>query len=145
MAGKPSVIVTTELNSLLDGTTPAWLLSRLAGRIHVTADVARRWVHVHGADVRLVVMDDGQPVGGGHRTNVPPGWLHDAIIARDLHDTAPTTTTPALLCDVEHTVPWNPADPAAGGATDVDKPASPAGSSSRRPCARPAPTGGRAP
>jgi len=99
-ARRPSAIVTTDLDALLDGTTPVWLLNRLAGRMYVTADVARRWVEVHGADVRLVVVDDGQPVGVGDRRQVPPGWLRDAVIARDLHDTDVCLTQ-------RHSLAWN--------------------------------------
>ncbi|MBY5163906.1 HNH endonuclease signature motif containing protein [Salsipaludibacter albus] len=102
----PSVTLTCHVDSLIDGTTPAWVLTKLAGRMKVTSDVARRWV-ADGAATRLVAVDDvGQVVGVGHRTKVPPGWLRDAVIARDLHDTAPASTTAARLCDVDHVVPW---------------------------------------
>ncbi|MBY5164483.1 HNH endonuclease signature motif containing protein [Salsipaludibacter albus] len=110
----PSVTLTCHVDTLVDGTAPAWVLTKLAGRMKVTSDVARRWV-ADGAATRLVAMDDvGQVVGVGHRTKVPPGWLRDAVIARDLHDTAPASTTAARLCDVDHVVPWP------DGPTDVD-------------------------
>ncbi|MBY5163197.1 HNH endonuclease signature motif containing protein [Salsipaludibacter albus] len=110
----PSVTLTCHVDTLIDGTTPAWVLTKLAGRMKVTSDVARRWV-ADGAATRLVAVDDvGQVVGVGHRTKVPPGWLRDAVIARDLHDTAPASTTAARLCDVDHVVPWPE------GPTDVD-------------------------
>ncbi|MBY5161735.1 HNH endonuclease signature motif containing protein [Salsipaludibacter albus] len=110
----PSVTLTCHVDTLIDGSTPAWVLTKLAGRMKVTSDVARRWV-ADGAATRLVAVDDvGQVVGVGHRTRVPPGWLRDAVIARDLHDTAPASTTAARLCDVDHVVPWPQ------GRTDVD-------------------------
>ena len=114
------MLLTCHVDTLLDGTVPALQLSRLTGRMRVTSDIARRWIDTHAADIRLTTVDDvGQVVGVGHRQRFAPGWLRDAIMVRDLHDTAPTSTTPARLCDVEHTVPWDPIQPERGGRTDV--------------------------
>lgn len=83
----------------------------------MTSDVARRWLDVAGADARLVVLDDvGEVVGVGRRQRFArAGWLRDAIVARDLHDTAPGSTTPGVHCDVDHVTDWH-----LGGRTDVD-------------------------
>lgn len=115
--GRPSVLLTCHVDTLLDGSSPAWLLSPLAGRMKVNSDVARRWLDAGGADARLVVFDDvGEVVGVGRRQRFArAGWLRDAIIARDLHDTAPGSTTPAAHCDVDHVTDWHD-----GGRTDVD-------------------------
>lgn len=113
---RPSVLLTCHIDTLLDGTVPAWLLSPMAGRMKVTSAVARRWVDAAGADARLVVLDDvGEVVGVGRRRRFARGWLRDAIVARDVHDTAPGSTTSAVLCDVDHVVGWD-----SGGRTDVD-------------------------
>ncbi|HKJ56427.1 MAG TPA: HNH endonuclease signature motif containing protein, partial [Nitriliruptoraceae bacterium] len=113
---RPSVLVTCHLDSLLDGSTPAWVLSGLAGRMKADAATVRAWANAQGADVRLIAMDDvGQVVGVGRRARFATGWLRDAIIARDLHDTAPASTTPATVCDIDHVRDWHK-----GGRTDVD-------------------------
>ncbi len=115
-SGRPSLLVTCSLDTLLDGTVPGWILTGLAGRIQATSDTIHRWVDAHGADCRLVVLDDvGEVVGVGRRQRFADGWLRDAIIARDLHDTAPCSTTPAMHCHVDHVTDWE-----AGGRTDVD-------------------------
>ncbi len=64
--GRASVLLTCRVDTLLDpdSTTPAWVLSTLTGRMRVTSEVARRWVDTHGADTRVVVLDDGDVVGG---------------------------------------------------------------------------------
>ncbi len=106
-SGRPSVLVTCDLDTLLGDTTPGWVLSGLAGRMKATGTTIRRWVDTHGADGRLIVFDDvGQVVGVGRRNRFAPGWLRDAIIARDLHDTAPCSTTPAVHCHVDHVTGW---------------------------------------
>lgn len=113
---RPSVSLTCHVDTLLDGTSPAWLLSPLAGRMRVTSAVARRWLDAGGADARLVVVDDvGEVVGVGRRQRFARGWLRDAVIARDLHDTAPCSTTSGVVADVDHVTDWD-----AGGTTDVD-------------------------
>lgn len=111
-SSRPAVLLTCQLDGLLDGTTPAWVLNRLGGRISVTSDVARRWLDAAGADARLLLYDDcGEVVGYGRRRRHADGWLRDAIIARDLHDTAPGSMTPAVVCDVDHVRDWSAEGP----------------------------------
>jgi len=118
--GRVKVSATCNLATLLDGTTPAWVLNRLGGRIQVTSTTARRWIEAFGADTNLFLFDDvGEVIGHGHTQRWARGTLRDAIIARDLHDTAPCSTTPAALCDVDHIAPWDPSHPAGGGPTDA--------------------------
>jgi len=106
-SGRPSLRVTCQLDTLLDGMVPGWVLSGMAGRIRVTSDTVRRWVDVHGADCRLVVLDDvGEIVGVGRKARFAPDWLREAVMARDLHDTAPCSTTPAMHCHVDHVKDW---------------------------------------
>ncbi len=115
-SGRPSLLVTCDLDTLVGGNTPGWVLSGLAGRMKATSSTIRRWVDTHGGDCRLIVMDDvGQVVGVRRRSRFARGWLRDAIIARDLHDTAPCSTTPAMHCHVDHVTDWD-----ADGRTDVD-------------------------
>lgn len=108
------MVLTAPLDSLLDGSVPARVVSRLTARMQVTAAAARRIADAGHADVRLVVMDSGRPVGVGRAMSVPPGWLRDAIVATHPTDTAPCSNTPAVLCDMEHAVPFDD-----GGQTDV--------------------------
>ncbi|MBY5161140.1 HNH endonuclease signature motif containing protein [Salsipaludibacter albus] len=113
--GRPAVSLTCSVEALLDGSAPAWVLNRLGGRIQVTSATARKWLDVAGADARVFLFDDcGEVVGYGRRRRHVDGWLRDAIIARDLHDTAPGSTTPGPLCEVDHVQGW-----ASGGATDA--------------------------
>ena len=51
--------------------------------------------------------------GGPGAHYQPPGWLRDAVIARDLVDTAPGSTVPARYCDLDHRQAFD-----AGGPTD---------------------------
>ena len=71
----------------------------------------------YGADLRLVLLDDGHVVGVGRRQYRPPGWLRDATLA--LHDvcTEPGCLAAARNCDTDHATPYS--DPA--GRTDVDQ------------------------
>ncbi len=113
-SGRPSVLLTCDVSTLLDGTTPAHLLTRLGGRITVTAATTRRFVR-HGVDVRTVVLDEcGEAVGYGRRRRHADGWLRDVIVARDLHDTFPCSTTAGVVCDVDHVRAWE-----ADGPTDA--------------------------
>ncbi len=122
---RPQLIVRAELSALLDRSqTPASLLTTLlGGQTILTAAAARTLIDTRGADLRTIILNDtGEVVGVGRRTRVPPGWLRDAILA--LHDTctAPTCTTPALLCDLDHATPWHPARPGdPQGRTDIDQ------------------------
>jgi hypothetical protein len=113
----PTLLVRAELSSLLgrDGL-PAQLLTHLAGGVmHVDVATARRLADDHGADLRLVVLDDGKVVGVGRKVYRPPGWLAEATLA--LHDTCtePGCQVAARVCDADHAVPF-----AGGGRTDVD-------------------------
>lgn len=93
-----NVLVTCDVSTLVDGTTPGWVLNRLGGRIRVTAETAGLWVDAHGADTNAFVFDRaGEVVGHGHRQRHATGWLRDAIIARDLHDPFPSSTTPRVV------------------------------------------------
>jgi hypothetical protein len=109
------LLLRAELDTLLGHThLPAQLLTTLSGgAMHLEATAARRLADT-GADVRLIVTDQGRVVGVGRQTRVPPGWLRDATLA--LHDTctAPGCDRAALSAQVDHAVPWE-----AGGHTDI--------------------------
>ncbi len=113
----PTLLLRAELDALLGRSgPPAQLLTTLAGGVmHCDTATARRLVDEHGADLRLVVLDDGAVVGVGRRTRQPPGWLTDAALA--LHDTCTepgACPTAARVCDLDHARPT-----AAAGPTDV--------------------------
>jgi hypothetical protein len=110
---RPLLLATIDLEALLDRTrTPGWLLHTLAGgRMKITASALQRLVDARGADLRTVVLDDvGQIVGVGRRSHVPPGWLREAIWARDTVVADPDRTCPVRRADLDHVDPW-PAGP----------------------------------
>ncbi|HSK23631.1 MAG TPA: hypothetical protein VK906_10665 [Egicoccus sp.] len=119
-----SLLLRADLDSLLDRhQTPAALLTKLTGgRMRLSSAAARRLIDERGADLRTVVLDDtGSVLGVGRRTNLPPGWLRDAILA--IHDvcTEPGCLTAARACDTDHAQPWHPVRPGdVGGRTDID-------------------------
>lgn len=113
---RPLVIATIDVEALCDTTrTPGWLLHTLAGgRMKLSAATLHRLVDERGADLRGIVLDDcGQVVGVGRRTRVPPGWLRQAIWARDMVVADPDGFTPVRRADLDHITAWP------DGATDV--------------------------
>ncbi len=113
---RPMLLATIDVDALLDGSrTPGWLLHTLAGgRMKVSATTLQRLVDERGADLRGIVLDDcGQVVGVGHTTRVPPGWLRQAIWARDLTVRDPDGSCPIRRADLDHHVEWP------DGTTDV--------------------------
>jgi hypothetical protein len=117
------LLLRCELADLLDATrTPVDVLTRLAGgslRLHSVA--ARRLLEARGAQLRTVVVDDGQVVGVGRATRIPPGRLRDIALA--VHDTCtgPLCDRPARTAELDHARPWHPPRPdQPGGRTDAD-------------------------
>jgi hypothetical protein len=113
---RPTAFVVTDLATLLGGRIPGDLLTRLAGgRMKVSSAFTRRLLDERGADLRLVVLDDcGEVIGVGHKSYQPPGWLREAVWARDLVTADPTGPAPIRLADLDHVLPWDD-----GGATDA--------------------------
>jgi hypothetical protein len=109
------LLLRAELDTLLGVThLPAQLLTTLTGgAMHLDAQTARRLADA-GAEIRLIVTDQGRIVGVGRQSRVPPGWLRDATLA--LHDTctAPGCDRAALTAHTDHAIPWD-----AGGHTDI--------------------------
>lgn len=128
-APRPTAFITMTADSLLaDDNIPGDLLTTLmGGRMRVSAKFGRDLIDARGADLRSLVLDDvGEVVGVGRKTRVPPGWLREAIWARDTADRTPQGRTPVRRCDLDHIVPWTPdatGHPTATGPpgrTDVD-------------------------
>ncbi len=114
--GRPMLLATVDLEALLDATrTPGWLLHTLAGgRMKASTAALQRLVDQRGADLRGVVLDDcGEVVGVGRATKIPPGWLRQAIWARDLAVRDPDGSCPVRRADLDHVTEWP------DGATDV--------------------------
>jgi hypothetical protein len=107
------LLLRCELDALLGATrTPAALLTRLVGgSLRLSSTAARRLLEVHGAELRTVIVDDGQVLGVGRTTRIPPGWLRDATLA--VHDTCtgPLCDRPARTADLDHATPWWPTHP----------------------------------
>jgi len=113
----PSVLVTIDYDTLVGlSNSYAQLLAGLAGgRLKVSAPTARRLVG-DGFDGRLIVLDTtGQVLGVGRRRRQPPGWLRDALAARDTTCSFPGCRTAGVVCQADHATPW-----IAGGATDIN-------------------------
>jgi hypothetical protein len=125
VAALPAVrlLLRCELADLLDATrTPVDLLTRLTGgSLRLTSAAARRLLETRGAQLRAVVIDDGQVVGVGRTSRLPPGRLRDIALA--VHDTctAPLCNRPARSAELDHARPWHPTGPhQPGGRTDAD-------------------------
>lgn len=106
---RPLVLATVDLDALLDTTrTPGWLLHTLAGgRMKVSATALQQLVDARGADLHTIVLDQvGQALGAGQTTRVPPGWLRQAIWARDLAVRDPDASTPVRRADLDHLTAW---------------------------------------
>jgi hypothetical protein len=96
----------------------------------IATHTLQQLVNERGADLRGIVLDDtGQIVGVGRRTNIPPGWLREAIWARDTAVRDPDGTTPVRRADLDHIDPWPT------GPTDVAnlQPVGDAGTTTRPP------------
>jgi hypothetical protein len=114
------LLVRAQLETL--GQLPAAVLTHLAGgQLKLSSPAARYLLDEQGAQLRLVVIDQGQVVGVGRQTRVPPGWLADVIAA--VHDTCtePLCDRPARQADLDHATPWWPDGPDQPyGTTDTD-------------------------
>jgi hypothetical protein len=117
------LLLRAELTDLLDATrTPTDLLTRLVGgSLRLTSAAARRLLDQRGVELRTIVVDDGQVLGVGRTTRVPPGWLRDATLAVHSTCTGPLCDRPALGAELDHARPWHPTHPdQLPGGTDAD-------------------------
>jgi hypothetical protein len=118
----PRLLLRWDLDALLDRRrTPADLLTRLmGGSLRMTATAARRLLDERGAEVRSIVLEQGEVIGVGRATRIPPGWLREAALALHSTCTGPLCDRPARGADLDHAIPWWPAargDPL--GTTDL--------------------------
>jgi hypothetical protein len=119
----PKLLLRAELATLLDGDRlPVAVLTRLTGgQLRLSSEAARRLVEARGAEVRTIIVDQGEVVGVGRASRQPPGWLSDIVLA--VHDTCsgPLCDRPARGADVDHARPWWPDATGDGyGTTDAD-------------------------
>lgn len=112
----PKLLLRVDLDRLLDGRQKAIaaLTTLAGGTMHCTPAATDRLLG-SGADVRLIVTDDGTPIATGRRTRVPTEALTDALLA--LHDTCtePGCQVAARVCDRDHARPVEH-----GGTTTLD-------------------------
>ncbi len=113
---RPTLLLRLPYEALLGGNVPGDLLTHLTGgRLRLSARASRELVDQGGADLRTIVVDrHGETLGVGRRTRVPPGWLRDAVLARDDTCTAPGCRTAARRCHLDHARRWTD-----GGPTDL--------------------------
>jgi hypothetical protein len=117
----PTLLLTMSLETLLRvSNQDAELLTTLTGgRLKVDASTARRLVDEAGARLRTVVVEEtGQILGVGRARYRPPGWLREALLARDATCRAPICATAARRSDLDHAESWEGED-GPGGSTDV--------------------------
>jgi hypothetical protein len=141
---RPLLLATIGLDALLDqDATPGWLLHTLTGgRMKIATHTLQQLVNERGADLRSIVLDDtGQIVGVGRRTSVPPGWLREAIWARDTAVRDPDGTCPVRRADLDHINPWPPDPPT----WPTCSPPGAAGTTARPPNTGPSPAPATAP
>lgn len=105
---RPTLLLRLPYSSLLGGEIPGDLLTTLTGgRLRLSARASRELVDRGGADLRAIVVDElGEVVGVGRRTRVPPGWLRDALLARDAICSAPGCRVAARRCHLDHGQRW---------------------------------------
>jgi hypothetical protein len=113
------LLVRVQLETL--GALPADVLTRLTGgHLKLSSQAATWLLDRQGVQLRTVVIDQGEVVGVGRQTRVPPGWMADVVAA--VHDTctAPLCDRPARAGQLDHAQPWWPTGPdEAFGTTDV--------------------------
>jgi hypothetical protein len=118
----PKLLLRAELATLLDGERmPVALLTRLTGgQLRLSSEAARRLLDARGAELRTIIVDQGQVAGVGRSSRQPPGWLGELV--QSVHDTCtgPLCDRPALGADLDHAIPWWPETPdGAYGTTDA--------------------------
>jgi hypothetical protein len=113
------LLVRVQLETL--GALPADVLTRLTGgHLKLSSQAATWLLDQQGVQLRTVVIDQGEVVGVGRQTRVPPGWMADIVAA--VHDTCtePMCDRPARAGQLDHAQPWWPTGPdEAFGTTDV--------------------------
>jgi hypothetical protein len=114
------LLVRVQLETL--GQLPAEVLTRLTGgHLKLSSQAARYLLDQQGAQLRVVVVDQGEAVGVGRQTRVPPGWLADIIAAAHDTCTEPLCERPARQAHLDHATPWWPDGPDRPyGTTDAD-------------------------
>lgn len=114
------LLVRVQLETL--GALPADVVTRLTGGHLKLSSKAANWLlDRQGVELRTIVIDQGQVVGVGRQTRMPPGWMGDIVHA--LHDTCtePFCEQPARAGQLDHAQPWWPTGPdEAFGTTDVN-------------------------
>jgi hypothetical protein len=104
------------------GALPADLLTHLTGgQLKLSSQAARSLLDERGVELRLVVVDQGEVVGVGRQSRLPPGWMRDIALA--VHDTCtePLCERPARSAHLDHATPWWPNGPDGPyGTTDTD-------------------------
>jgi hypothetical protein len=114
------LLVRVQLETL--GALPADVLTRLTGgHLKLSSQAATWLLDRQGVQLRTVVIDQGEVVGVGRQTRVPPGWMADIVAA--VHDTCtePLCDRPARAGQLDHAQPWWPTGPdEAFGTTDVN-------------------------
>ncbi|MCZ2829532.1 DUF222 domain-containing protein [Modestobacter sp. VKM Ac-2986] len=110
---KPHVVVTVDLEDLVDPTTGPDAARTGFG---ATLSAARaRWVACDSTITRIVLGPDGLPLDVGRTHRVVPPHLRRAVEQRDRHCVFAGCGSPTHWCDVHHLVEW-----VNGGETSLD-------------------------
>jgi hypothetical protein len=114
---RPCVNVVIALETLLGlNEDPAWL----NGYGPITPDIARQLAADPSGTWRAMLTDThGSLIGYSATRYRPPANLRDFILARDPVDVFPSSNVASYRTELDHTIPYNHADPSAGGATSA--------------------------
>ncbi|SOC49671.1 protein of unknown function [Blastococcus aggregatus] len=101
---KPHVVVTIDLDDLMDTTTGAG-----AGRTGfggIISAAKARWLACDGNVTRIVIGPEGQPLDLGQTKRLFPPHLRRAVEVRDRHCVFAGCDAPSYWCDVHHVIHW---------------------------------------
>ena len=101
---KPHVVVTIDLDDLMDTTTGAG-----AGRTGFGAVISAakaRWLACGGNVTRIVIGPEGQPLDFGRSKRLFPPHLRRAVEVRDRGCVFTGCHAPTHWCDVHHLIHW---------------------------------------
>ena len=101
---KPRVVVTIDIEDLLDPTTGAG-----AGETSFGATIsaaAARWVACDAEITRMVLDPAGLPLDVGREKRVVPPHIRRAVEQRDRHCVFAGCDAPTWWCDVHHLLEW---------------------------------------
>jgi len=103
---KPHVVVTIDLEDLVDTTTGAGAGAGRTGFGGIISAAKARWLACDGNVTRIVIGPEGQPLDLGRTKRLFPPHLRRAVEVRDRHCVFTGCDAPTHWCDVHHLIHW---------------------------------------